>query len=206
MRKRKIKKVIKTKIFRSQNQLKKYFKSLPDNHYYYIQRSFKNLLGTKLQVVFYEINDIIEFIKSSLENIYKDILLIEKYEMSFLIKQKQITITLEINNSQQFAYTNEVLKSIEVLLGAYVNCKFPNDFKIILLLNRDFSNFKNKIEEYAKEVLESKLDLILSPMNRERRKTIHKIIKRYPNLISMSVGEDAKRVVIKYKKQMPNSN
>ena len=77
----------------------------------------------------------------------------------------------------------------------------------LIKVNLDISNYKVKklknlesdVREIAKDVLNTKLDASLDPMNSYERRYIHSIINEYKNLKTESVGEGQERhIVIKY--------
>lgn len=96
------------------------------------------------------------------------------------------------------------LNSIQLLLRQSVN-KFGN-FNI--KINLDISNYKAKkenklsyeIKKIAKDVLKTKIDVKLDPMNSYERRIVHSVISNFDNLVTESVGETPNRyVIIKYK-------
>ena len=75
-------------------------------------------------------------------------------------------------------------------------------------VNLDASSYKKKKEEYfereikkiAKEVLNTKIDVKLDPMNSYNRRIVHNIVSKFKNLETESVGEEPNRyTIIKYK-------
>lgn len=65
-----------------------------------------------------------------------------------------------------------------------------------------------EIRDSEKEFIESKHELLLNgqgiillrPMNNERRKRIHDMVKEYPDMVSFSIGEgDNRQIVLRYK-------
>ena len=58
---------------------------------------------------------------------------------------------------------------------------------------------KEFIEAKCDKLLKEKGAILLKPMNSERRKKIHEIIKNHPNIVSFSIGEEKeRRVVLRY--------
>ena len=77
----------------------------------------------------------------------------------------------------------------------------------MIKINLDASNYKydqtkrfeRNIKNIAKEVLRTKVDSQLDPMNSYTRRIVHTIIGEYENLATESIGEGKDRyVVIKY--------
>lgn len=60
-------------------------------------------------------------------------------------------------------------------------------------------NIERQIEDIAKEVLSSKIDVSLDPMNAYERRKVHTIISNIDHLKTESVGEGKERhIVIRY--------
>lgn len=81
-----------------------------------------------------------------------------------------------------------------------------NNYNLKLLV--DVSNYREKktkhleyeIKNICREVLESKIEVKLDPMNSFERRIVHSVVSNYPDLLSISVGEEPNRcTVIKYK-------
>ena len=122
------------------------------------------------------------------------------------IEENIIKIKLDSdNNSILIGKDGKTLKSIELLLkqNIFINSGFS--FKV----NIDISDYKEKrvrnlefqVEKIAKEVLESKIDAKLDPMNSYERRIAHTVITKHENLVTKSTGEEPNRyIVISYKK------
>lgn len=147
-----------------------------------------------------------------------DIIKYVKEYIKFLAKNMNITINSEVNikddvlnvilvsdnNSILIGKDGRTLSAIQVLLRNSINSKVRTGLKI----NIDASNYKvNKqkklefeIKKIAKEILSSKVSVKLDPMNSYERRCVHNVITKYPELKSISHGEDPNRYVeISYK-------
>lgn len=80
--------------------------------------------------------------------------------------------------------------------------------KIAELSNEEKANSSIETRDSEKEFIESKHELLLNgqgmvllrPMNNERRKRIHDMVKEYPDMVSFSIGEgDNRQIVLRYK-------
>jgi spoIIIJ-associated protein len=96
------------------------------------------------------------------------------------------------------------LNSIQLLLHQIIN----NLTGLNLRINVDVGNYKERkikriekeIKKIAKEVLNSKIEAKLDPMNSYERRIVHTIISNYEKLETESIGQDPMRyVVIRYK-------
>ena len=92
------------------------------------------------------------------------------------------------------------LKSLQLLLRQSVLRKFNTNIKI----NLDIAGYKAKkttrlereIKKLAREVLKTKIDVKLDPMNSYERRIVHSLISTYDNLSTESVGEEPNRYTI----------
>lgn len=98
----------------------------------------------------------------------------------------------------------KTLNSIQTILRQALN-KYGNfGFRV----NVDISNYKAKKEKHlsfeikkiCKDVLNTKMDVKLDPMNSYERRIVHNVVSGFDNLCSESIGEGVNRyTVIKYK-------
>ena len=98
----------------------------------------------------------------------------------------------------------KTLNSIQTILRQALN-KYGNfGFRV----NVDISNYKARKEKHlsfeikkiCKDVLNTKMDVKLDPMNSYERRIVHNVVSNFDNLYSESAGEGVNRyTVIKYK-------
>lgn len=135
-----------------------------------------------------------------------------------LSKLMNVTIESEINITEDNIYNiNLVTSNNSILIGKEgktldaIQCLLrqisQNDLQNKIKINVDISNYKyeqtkkleKKIKNIAKEVLKTKVDTSLDPMNSYNRRIVHTIVSEFPDLETESVGEGKERhVVIKY--------
>ncbi len=108
------------------------------------------------------------------------------------------------NNSILIGKDGRTLKAIQLLLRQYINIQTGFNIKI----NVDVSDYKEKklkilentIKKIAREVIHSKIEVKLDPMNSYERRFIHNLINDYIMLETKSEGEEPNRcIVISYK-------
>lgn len=96
------------------------------------------------------------------------------------------------------------LEALQTLLRQ----SLKNQTNMLIKVNLDASDYKLKkqkrlereIKNIAREVLKTKIDVKLDPMNAFDRRIVHSIISNYENLETESLGEAPNRyVTIKYK-------
>lgn len=107
------------------------------------------------------------------------------------------------NNPILIGKDGKNLAAIQNLLRQTIS----NQAKFNLKINLDASNYKAKKEKYFErniksiinEVLKSKDEVKLDPMNSFKRRIVHSIVSDYYNLETESIGEEPNRcVVIRY--------
>ena len=147
-----------------------------------------------------------EEIKEYLKNFFKTLgnLMNIVIESEIKIENNIYNINLiSDNNAILIGKEGKTINSIQLLVKQLVQNQFDNIIKI----NLDASNYKydqtkrfeRNIKNIAKEVLRTKVDSQLDPMNSYTRRIVHTIIGEYENLATESIGEGKDRhVVIKY--------
>lgn len=107
------------------------------------------------------------------------------------------------NNSILIGKDGKTLNAIQFLLRKTIS----NITGFNVNVNIDISNYKKKIEknfeneikQIINEVLKSKIETKLDPMNSYKRRIVHSIASNYYNIETMSVGEEPNRcTIIKY--------
>ena len=133
----------------------------------------------------------------------------EKFNITIQSEVKLIDDIINIvlvsdNNPILIGKEGRTLEAIQVLLRQSVNSATRKSFKIHI----DASNYKAKkqknleyeIKKIAKEVLKTKVEAKLDPMNSYDRRCVHNVVAKFENLQSTSYGENPERyVVISYK-------
>lgn len=107
------------------------------------------------------------------------------------------------NNSILIGKDGRTLKSLQVLIRQAVS----NQIKFNVKVNLDASNYKVKQERYFEkdikniinDVMKSKDEVKLDPMNSYKRRIVHSVASEYYNIETESFGEEPERyVVIRY--------
>ncbi|QJU62468.1 R3H domain-containing nucleic acid-binding protein [Spiroplasma citri] len=179
------------KKFKSQKKIREFLNNSSKNFFYKTELSTKWFFQ-RIELTFFEINDIISFCKEHLDSIINDILLTKDYEMSFSYYNKQFLITLNIN-------IFDFVFILETLLHTYVSRKFQNDFKFIIIFNYDKLMLMEAVQSVVNRVLSSKKEQLLPVMNKEQRKLVHSNVLKFPEVISKSIGsENTRQIILKY--------
>lgn len=146
--------------------------------------------------------DIIKFIKEYLNQIDKSF----NIELKSEVNEKEDVIKVNLvseNNPILIGKEGKNIEALQILIRNSIRNQIGMDIKI----NIDASNYKKKKEEYfereikkiAKEVLKTKIDTKLDPMNSYNRRIVHSIVSNFKNLKTESIGEEPNRyTIIKY--------
>lgn len=145
---------------------------------------------------------------------------IEEYIFNFLktiINQMGVSVRIHIdeedgiynvklnskNNAILIGKDGRTMSALQLLLRQSIRniCNFN------IKVNLDVSNYKSKIDKHFEteikqiinEVMQSKVDTTLDPMNSYKRRLVHTIASNYYNIETESIGEEPNRqTVIKY--------
>lgn len=165
-----------------------------------ITKEYEEQEKYKMEVVKKE--DIKEYINTFLTEVTSKIglsikLEIQEYEEVFTVKM------YSNNNPILIGKEGRTLNSLQILLRQALS----NQIKFNIKINLDASNYKVKQEKYFEkdikniinEVMKTKIEVKLDPMNSYKRRIVHSIASEYYNIETESYGEDPERyVVIRY--------
>ena len=147
-------------------------------------------------------NQIIDEIKSFLTDIFSLMNLDVKFEIRNISEVPTITI-FSNNNNILIGKQGRTIDAINIILKQYLNNEIGFNFKY----NLDVGEYKLKnqrrleklAKSIAKDVIKTKMDIKLDPMNSYERRIIHTILGDYKQVATESIGEEPNRaVVIKY--------
>lgn len=148
--------------------------------------------------------DVIDYIRDYLKNISQGM----NIDIHSEIKEQDGVINILLasdHNAILIGKDGRTLNALQVLIRQSVNIQTDFPIKIVL----DASNYKAKkqknleyeIKKIAKDVLKSKIEVKLDPMNSYDRRVVHTVIAEYAELETESYGSAPHRyVVIRYKK------
>lgn len=144
-----------------------------------------------------------EFIKEFINNFSKA--LDKKVNLEIRYNDDCYNIMLVCDdNAVIIGKDGKTLKSIQLLLHQIIN----NLTGFSIRINVDAGNYKanrernleREIKSIARDVLSSKIEVKLDPMNSYERRIVHNIVGKFDKLSSESIGEEPTRyVVISYK-------
>lgn len=162
-----------------------------------ITKEFEEDDKYKMEVI--KKQDVIDYIEEFLIEITKKMVLDTKIE----INEEDSIFNVKMysnNNPILIGKDGKTLSSIQTLLRQTIS----NKIKFNLKINIDASNYKARKEKYFErnikniinEVLKTKDEIKLEPMNSFKRRIVHSIVSDYYNLETESVGEEPNRCVI----------
>lgn len=108
------------------------------------------------------------------------------------------------NNALLIGKDGKNIDAIQILIRQAVCNQTNQNIKVLV----DISGYKNKknknlefeIKKICKEVLNTKVEVKLDPMNSYQRRIVHTVVSEFSNLKSESIGESPNRyTVISYK-------
>ena len=145
------------------------------------------------------INEIRRFINELAKNMNIEI----NSEIKF--EDNNITVLLVTNNNSiMIGKDGKTLNAIQIILRQYMSELNKFGLRIIV----DIGNYKNKklknleyeVKKICEEVLKTKIEVKLDPMNSYERRKVHSIVSEFDSLESVSYGEDPNRyTVIRFK-------
>ncbi len=185
------------------NKLSNEFK-LDRNDFIIINSEEKGSLfkGKKLIAQIIKKDDLKNYIRDFFKNL-------EKYmnvKINFEIKEENNNYNIMLvsdNNSILIGKEGKNLEAIQTIMRAIIKKLTNNNVS----LNIDVSNYKAKkinnleheIKKIVKDILDSKIDVKLDPMNSYERMIVHNYVSKYENLKTESIGEEPNRyIIIKY--------
>lgn len=159
--------------------------------------------GKKTTLNFIKKDDLKNYIKDFIKNL-------EKYmniTINCEIKEEDNIYNVMLvsdNNAILIGKDGKNLDAIQTIVRTIIKRMTNN----VVSINIDASNYKakkisnleNEIKKIIDEVLKSKIDAKLDPMNSYERMIVHNYVSKYENLTTESIGEEPNRyIVIKYK-------
>lgn len=159
--------------------------------------------GKKVTSTFTSKSDLKKFIKEYLIELGK----LMNLSINVELRENEFGYNIQLiceNNSILIGKDGRTISSIQTLLRQTVENELKSSS---IKINIDAANYKEQklkklereVKRIAKEVLSSKVDVSLDPMNSYERRMIHNLIDSYKDLTTESIGEGKERhVVIKY--------
>lgn len=154
----------------------------------------------KMDVI--KISDVTSFIENYLNDLFDKMNVCAKY--SVLEDDKIFTVQIDTkDNSIIIGKDGKNLSSLQFIirqtLRNITNFNIKVNIDVSDYKKRKQSLFEQDIKKIINEVLETKTDTRLDPMNSFNRRIVHNVALNYYNIETESIGEEPERyVVIKY--------
>ncbi len=185
--------------------IKKLMEITPLEECYYIESEEETKLfkSKKIKITAIRKEEVRDYIKNYLSEIGK----LMQIQIYAEIREEDDIINVSIvcdNNPILIGREGKNIEALQILIRQSLQKQTGLRIKV----NIDASDYKLKkqkrleqeIKKIAKEVLNSKIDVKLDPMNSYDRRIVHSVISSYDNLETISIGEIPNRyVTIKYR-------
>lgn len=147
--------------------------------------------------------DVIDYIKNYIKELSKNMKISLQSEVRIVEETFKITLVTD-KNAIVIGKDGKNLDAIQTLLRHSLSKQTGLNIRISVDASNyrgsKQKNFEYEIKKIAKDVLKTKAETKLDPMNSYNRRIVHSIVSEFKNLESESFGETPDRyVVIKYK-------
>ncbi len=177
--------------------------SLVDLYYNETMEEGKLFKSGKCKIEAIKKEDVKQYIKEFLSKIGE----LMEIELHSEIRMEEDVINVSIISDNSPILIGREGKNLDAL-QTLLRQSLKNQTNMLIKVNLDASDYKLKkqkrlereIKNIAHEVLKTKIDAKLDPMNAFDRRIVHSVISAYENLVTESLGEAPNRyVTIKYK-------
>jgi len=172
---------------------------------FYTEREVKGglLKGKKVELEIFSKKDIMNFIKSFVDGLKENM----GIEIAAEVRENEgiyNVLLVTDNNPVIIGKDGRTIDAIQLLLRQSLLNQTGKNIKVIVDASDYRSSkqrsFEREIKKIAKEVLKTKVEAKLDPMNSYNRRIVHALLADYENLETESFGETPNRyVVIRYK-------
>ena len=157
----------------------------------------------KVEITVLPKSEVIEYIKEIVQNIGNALVSKITTKVSNTYDVLNVSIYSDVNPIL-IGKDGKNLSAIQTIIKQSIFKKFNRNVKVTVDIanykNKKIRNLKYEVSKIAKEVLNSKVEAHLDPMNSYERRIVHTLVSEFNNLETISEGEEPNRyVVIKYK-------
>lgn len=147
--------------------------------------------------------EILDYLKDYLKNLSKCMNIEWNQEVRFQDNSFQVVIVSENYNPSLIGKEGKTLDALQYIIRQTL----MNQTGLPIHVNVDVANYKKskierleyEVEKIAKDVLKTKVDASLDPMNSYERRAIHTHFQDWDNIKTESIGEGSLRhIIIKY--------
>lgn len=189
------------KIFKKQQELDNFINTLKTNEFYRILDTEKKLVRTINKVLFFNSEDVIEYLSTHLNLILEMFAVKDFQEKVYLNEQRiYIKITCENQNSLLLQKYGFIVSAIQNLLVSYLFSKFAKWYQININVNNHLHNqkyfLKKQVYFAIQNIKEKNKPFHFKPMPNDQRKIVHNLVKEIPGFISFSEGKGLLRHIV----------
>lgn len=157
----------------------------------------------KVEITVLPKSEVIEYIKEIVQNIGNALVSKITTKVSDTYDVLNVSIYSDVNPIL-IGKDGKNLSAIQTIIKQSIFKRFNHNVKVTVDIanykNKKIRNLKYEVSKIAKEVLNSKVEAHLDPMNSYERRIVHTLVSEFNNLETISEGEEPNRyVVIKYK-------
>ena len=178
---------------------------LEEKDIFYTESEIKGglLKSKKVELEIVSKKDIINFIKEFIENLSKNMGITINSEVRENEGIYNVLLVTD-NNPIIIGKDGRTIDAIQLLIRQALTTQVGKNIKVIVdasdYRNNKQRNFEREIKKIAKEVLKTRVEAKLDPMNSYNRRIVHSLLADYENIETESFGETPNRyVVIRYK-------
>lgn len=179
--------------------------NLEEKDIFYTESEIKGglLKSKKVELEIVSKKDIINFIKEFIENLSKNMGITINSEVRENEGIYNVLLVTD-NNPIIIGKDGRTIDAIQLLIRQALTTQVGKNIKVIVdasdYRNNKQRNFEREIRKIAKEVLKTRVEAKLDPMNSYNRRIVHSLLADYENIETESFGETPNRyVVIRYK-------
>ncbi len=179
--------------------------NLEEKDIFYTESEIKGglLKSKKVELEIVSKKDIINFIKEFIENLSKNMGITINSEVRENEEIYNVLLVTD-NNPIIIGKDGRTIDAIQLLIRQALTTQVGKNIKVIVdasdYRNNKQRNFEREIKKIAKEVLKTRVEAKLDPMNSYNRRIVHSLLADYENIETESFGETPNRyVVIRYK-------
>ena len=179
--------------------------NLEEKDIFYTESEIKGglLKSKKVELEIVSKKDIINFIKEFIENLSKNMGITINSEVRENEGIYNVLLVTD-NNPIIIGKDGRTIDAIQLLIRQALTTQVGKNIKVIVdasdYRNNKQRNFEREIKKIAKEVLKTRVEAKLDPMNSYNRRIVHSLLADYENIETESFGETPNRyVVIRYK-------
>ena len=160
----------------------------------------------KIEITVLPKSEVIDYIKEIIQNIGNALVSRIETKVSDVEDVLNISIYSEVNPIL-IGKDGKNLSAIQTIIKQSIFRKFGRNIKVSVDIanykTKKIKNLKYEVSKIADEVLKTKIEAHLDPMNSYERRIVHTLISEYDLLETVSEGEEPNRyVIIKYKENL----